>query len=76
MSLLTRKEAASWLRVSLRKLDALAAEGSLRFLKIGPGKKARVLYREEDLEEFVAQHLSMTDESICMRAGEVLKGIR
>jgi excisionase family DNA binding protein len=76
MQLFSRKEAAEFLRISLRKLDALAAEGKLRYSKIGPGKRARVLYRQEDLDNFINRHLSMKEEEIQSRAGRILGGIR
>ena len=76
MKLLTRKEAAQCLRISLRKLDALAAEGKLRYSKIGAGKRARVLYREEDLCEFVTRHLSRTEAELQQRACQVVRGLR
>jgi len=47
---LTTTEAAAFLRLSPRTLERYRVEGGgPRFLKAGRGKRARVLYREEDL---------------------------
>ena len=73
MTLLTRKEAARFLRISLRKLDALASQGRLRFSKLGPGKRARVVYRQEDLDEFVRQHLSVTEDDLRRQTRQILR---
>lgn len=53
MTLLTRKEAAQFLRVSLRKIDALAAEGEIRPAKLGATSRARVVYDQDELERYV-----------------------
>ncbi len=53
MELLTRREAAAFLRISLRKLDSLAADGSIPFSKIGSSERARVVYDKTDLEAYV-----------------------
>ena len=57
MNLLNRTEAAKFLRISLRKLDQLAAEGEIPYSKLGIGKRARVVYRQEDQEEYVERNL-------------------
>jgi len=56
MQLLTRPEAAEYLRVSLRKLDALAASGEIPRSKYGKCKRALVVFDKKDLEQFVLQH--------------------
>jgi len=53
MKLLTRPETAKFLRISLRKLDQLAAEGDIPYAKIG----GRVVYREEDLLKYVEENI-------------------
>lgn len=53
MELLTRKEAAQFLRISLRKLDSLASSGELPYSKIGSGLRSRVVYDKTDLEQYV-----------------------
>jgi hypothetical protein len=58
---LTRKEAAATLRVSVWMLDRYIADGALKTLKLPspkrPGKEnRRVLIAMADLEEFVARH--------------------
>lgn len=51
---LTTPEAATLLRLSPRTLERFRVEGTgPRFTKAGPGKRARVLYREEDLEAWL-----------------------
>ena len=52
--MLTRKEAAARLAVSLRTLDGLIARGQLPAYRIGP-KAVRL--READLEAYVAGHV-------------------
>lgn len=47
--LLTQKEAAKTLRVSLSGLDTLRRKDGLPFVKLG----SRVYYREEDINEFI-----------------------
>lgn len=55
--LLGTKEAAVLLKLSPRTLERLRVSGEgPRFLKAGPGKRARVLYRVEDLEAWLMQH--------------------
>lgn len=54
---LTRDEAADYLRISVRKLDQLAADGNISFAKMGTGKRSRVLYRSEDLDKYVNDSL-------------------
>lgn len=46
--LLNRREAADWLRISQRKLDALAASGRLRRIKID----SSVRFDPADLQAF------------------------
>lgn len=56
--LLTRDEAAQWLRVDAGTLRNWATRGrGPRFSRL----IGRVVYRREDLEEFVAAHLVETD---------------
>lgn len=55
--LLTRQEAADFLRLSVSQLDSLARRGEIRRVKFGEGPRARVLYRQEDLEAYVIAHL-------------------
>ena len=49
---MTRAEAAGYLRVSLPTLDKLANTGELRRVKLG----TRVLYRLKDLDDFLEAH--------------------
>jgi len=73
LPLLTTSEAASRLRLSPRTLERLrvSGEGPL-YLKVGPGKRARVLYRQSDLESWLAQfcygstseYTAQVDESV------------
>ena len=51
--LLTREEAAQFLRISLRKLDDLASKGKIQYAKLD----GRVLYREQDLVEYIERNL-------------------
>lgn len=48
--LLTSNEAAEMLRISRRTLERLRVEGGgPRYLKVGGGKRSRVLYREGEI---------------------------
>ncbi len=73
MDLLTRKEAAAYLRLSLRKLDALSSVGELRRVKLGEAQRARVLFRMEDLEAFIQANLSDGQSDIARRALKVVR---
>lgn len=58
MENMTRKEAAAYLRISVRKLDYMAEQGMIRRCKLGDGKRARVLYRKMDLDDFIESQMS------------------
>jgi len=49
----TREEAAEYLRMSVAKLDQLAARGEVRRAKLGDARKSSVLFRRGDLDTFV-----------------------
>ena len=54
--LLTTPEAAKLLRMSPRTLENMRLDGTgPRYLKLGPGRRAKVLYRVIDLEEWISQ---------------------
>lgn len=72
MELLTRQEAATFLRLSLRKLDALSANGELRRVKFGEGQRSRVLFRKEDLEAFVYANLSEDQHNVARRVAQIM----
>jgi len=73
MELLTRQEAATYLRLSLRKLDALSTNGELRRVKLGEGQRARVLFRKEDLEAFIQANLSDDQVDITRKVIEIVR---
>ncbi len=51
LRLLTTIEAAAFLRISRRTLERHRVVGTgPRYLKVGPGKRARVLYKATDVE--------------------------
>jgi len=52
-SLLTRYEAATFLRISVSQLDSEARKGRIARVKLGEGGRARVLYKECDLLEYI-----------------------
>lgn len=53
---LTTIEVAEMLRISRRTLERMRVEGTgPRYLKVGPGKRSRVLYRQADVEEWLAR---------------------
>ena len=53
---LTTIEVAGMLRISRRTLERMRVEGTgPRYVKVGPGKRARVLYRQMDVETWLAR---------------------
>ena len=51
---LTTQEAADYLRLSPRSLERYRVEGTgPQYLKAGPGKRARVFYRIDDLDAWL-----------------------
>ena len=61
---LTSQDAADLLRLSVRTLERMRVEGNgPRFLKAGNGKRSRVLYRLEDVQNWLeAQAYHSTSE--------------
>lgn len=57
-TLLTRKEAADRIRVSVRKLDDLEASGRLQAIRIG----RRVLYHPKTIEAFIRTQAKGTEK--------------
>jgi len=51
-----RKAAAAAVGICVRSLDAARERGQLGFIKIGTGKKSRVLFRQADLDLFLARN--------------------
>lgn len=53
---LTSNEAADLLRISRRTLERMRVDGSgPRYLKVGTGKRSRVLYRETEIEAWLTK---------------------
>ena len=51
---LTTIEVAEVLRISRRTLERMRVEGTgPRYLKVGPGKRSRVLYRQSEVEAWL-----------------------
>jgi hypothetical protein len=49
--LMTTVEAAAYLRLSPRTLEDMRVTGNgPRYFKLGPGKRARVVYKQDDLD--------------------------
>ncbi len=61
---LTTVEVAELLRISRRTLERMRVEGTgPRYLKVGPGKRSRVIYRQQDILTWLeAFHFSSTSE--------------
>ena len=72
MENMTRKEAADYLRISVRKLDYMAEQGIIRRCKLGNGKRARVLYRKKDLDKFVESQLSSSRADIEIEVARIV----
>jgi hypothetical protein len=61
--LLTTEDAARILRLSPRTLEGFRVRGTgPRFIKAGPGLRARVLYHPQDISTWVQQRFSSTSE--------------
>lgn len=52
-----RAEAAAYIRHSVPQLDNLARRGEVKRVKIGEGPRSRVLYRRQDLDDFMERHI-------------------
>ena len=53
---LTTIEVAEMLRISRRTLERMRVEGTgPRYLKVGPGKRSRVLYRQSEVDAWLAR---------------------
>lgn len=53
---LTTVEVAELLRISRRTLEGMRVEGTgPRYLKVGPGKRSRVIYREQEVVTWLEQ---------------------
>jgi predicted DNA-binding transcriptional regulator AlpA len=61
---LTTIEVADMLRISRRTLERMRVEGTgPRYIKVGPGKRSRVLYRQGDVEDWLGRfHFGSTSE--------------
>jgi predicted DNA-binding transcriptional regulator AlpA len=56
-TLLVCKEAATFLRLSVPTLERLRAQGvGPAFIKLGSGKRARVVYRLQDLLDWLSKN--------------------
>ena len=54
---LTTIEVAEMLRISRRTLERMRVEGTgPPYLKVGPGKRSRVLYREQDVLGWISRY--------------------
>lgn len=59
----TTQEAAGLLRLSPRTLERHRVQGTgPRYMKVGPGKRARVLYAVEDLNDWIGHKYGGTSE--------------
>jgi predicted DNA-binding transcriptional regulator AlpA len=53
---LTTIEVAGMLRISRRTLERMRVEGTgPRYVKVGPGKRSRVLYRQQEVEAWLSR---------------------
>lgn len=54
---LTTIEVADRLRISRRTLERMRVDGTgPRYIKVGPGKRSRVLYRESDVADWLNRY--------------------
>ena len=59
-----------------RKQRISAATGDIRRAKLGEGQRARVLFRRQDLDDFITASLSASGFDIERRAAAILQGAR
>jgi len=69
MNLMTRKEAAEYLRISVRTLDKLGHDGEIPYSKLGNGSRARVVYQRKNLDAY----LERTEVDPKRTASEILE---
>lgn len=72
--LLTRREAAAALRLSLRALDYRVAEGHIRYVRLGNGPKAPIRFRPEDLRDYITANLRLGVDDAAATAKRMLAG--
>ncbi len=65
----TRKEAADYLRLSLRTFDTLVAEGRIPKYRVSV---QRVVFRRDDLDDYVKANLVEPEESVGAAADAVM----
>ena len=63
-SYLIRDAVAALLKISVSQLDAEARRGRIRRVKFGERGRARVMYRPEDIKEYIERHISQNKLSI------------
>jgi len=51
--ILTRREAAQYMRLSVRTLDKLGQRGDIPYSKLGNGIRSRVVYQRRDLDAYI-----------------------
>jgi len=69
MELMTRKEAAAFLRMSLRTFDSLVAEGRISGYRVS---RQLVRFRREDLEDYVRSNAIQPGQSISAAVDAVM----
>lgn len=53
----TSEEAAAYLRLERSTLEAMRVDGTgPRYFKVGPGRRAKVLYTQEDIDSWLAKY--------------------
>jgi excisionase family DNA binding protein len=61
MQLLTSREAAERIHVSLKTLYRLRAEGGIRYVAI---TERKIMYRPEDCDEFIAERVELATNEL------------
>jgi len=70
--IMTRREAAQYMRTSVRYLEDLAREGGGPiFAKLGAGRRAPVRYRRADVDAWIARNLVTNTSDV--KRGEAWK---
>ena len=72
MNLLTRKEAATRLRIGLRSLDRRLAEGKIECYRLGEGPRAPVRISEEQLAVYLDRDRTNSNDKMRQDARQIL----
>jgi len=65
-----RKEAADCLKVSLDTLGRLLSSGALRYARVTPGKRGKIVIPESALSEYLQRQMERAEEEQALAEAE------